>query len=137
MPVESYPVRWAGETAIITFPPEVDITSADEVRDKLLSVLNQGATTLIVDMSATTFSDSAGVNAIVRAYRRASATGSQMRLVITSPAVRRVYCITEVDRLIPVYASLGDALGAERPGPEAPGDADGEPTDGKPQPTPL
>jgi anti-sigma B factor antagonist len=133
MPVESYPVRWDSQTAIITFPGEVDITTADEIRDKLLSILNLGAQTVVVDMSATTFSDSAGVNAIVRAYRRASVMGAQMRLVITSPAVRRVYAITEVDRIIPVFTSLADALG----GAPVAGAAHGEPTDGKPQPTPM
>jgi anti-sigma B factor antagonist len=110
MSVENYPVRWIGQQAVIAFPEEVDITNAGQIRDRLLSVINQGAAALVVDLTATTFCDSACVNAIVRAYRRAVASSSQMRLAVVSPAVRRVLEITEIDHLIPVFASLDEAL---------------------------
>jgi anti-anti-sigma factor len=110
VPQEHFPVLWLGRTAVISLPVEIDITNAGAVREDLLSVLNREPATLIVDMSGTTFCDSAGVNALVRAHRRATASETKIRLVLTAPAVLRVLAITGVDRLIKVYPSVAGAL---------------------------
>jgi anti-sigma B factor antagonist len=89
---------------------EIDMVNADEVRGELLSVLNQGAVLLIADMSKTTFCDSAGINALVHTFKRATAGAAGMRLVVGMPAVRRVFAITGVDRLISIYPSVGASL---------------------------
>jgi anti-anti-sigma factor len=72
--------------------------------------MDAGAALLIADMSKTTFCDSAGVSALVRAFRRASASGSSMRLVVSTPAVQRVLSITGVDRLIDTFPSVAASL---------------------------
>jgi anti-anti-sigma factor len=106
-------------------PVEIDIGNADEARDRLLSVLAEGPTMLVVDMGATTFCDSAGVNALVRVYQRALAAEAALRLVITARVVQRVLAITGVDRLLDIYPTIEDALAA--PGdPAAPGETDTE-----------
>jgi anti-sigma B factor antagonist len=114
---ERFPVVWLSKVAVVTLPVEIDIVNADRVRDDLLSILNRGAATLIVDMGGTTFCDSAGVNALVRAHKRATANDSEMRLVVSAPAVRRVLNITGVDHLMDVYPSVAASLaGARQPG---------------------
>jgi anti-sigma B factor antagonist len=106
MPQERLPVVWLGEAAVITLPEEIDISNSEQVREELLSLLNRGPAVLIVDMADTTFCDSAGVNALVRAHKRATANGAEIRLVVASLGVQRVLAITGVDRLIPVYPSM-------------------------------
>jgi anti-sigma B factor antagonist len=119
VPREHFPVVWISKVAVLTLPAEIDIANADEVRDDLLSVLNRGAATLIVDMGGTTFCDSAGVNALVRAHKRATASGSEMRLVVSAPAVQRVLDITGVDHLMDIYPSVAASLaGANQPVPD-------------------
>jgi anti-anti-sigma factor len=98
---------------VVTLPAEVDVATAGDIRHQLLSVINQGASALVVDMTATTFCDSSCVNAVVRAYHRAVAAGTPMRLVCAWPGVRRVFEITEIDRLIPVYPSVDEALSGQ------------------------
>jgi anti-sigma B factor antagonist len=114
---ERFPVVWLSKVAVVTLPVEIDIANADQVRDDLLSILNRGAATLIVDMGSTTFCDSAGVNALVRAHKRATANDSEMRLVVSAPAVQRVLDITGVGHLMDIYPSVAASLaGAEQPG---------------------
>jgi len=103
-------VLWLGQVAVVSLPVEIDLVNAGQIREDLLSLLNRGPSTLIVDMGGTTFCDSAGVNALVRAYKRACASGAGMRLVVTAPNVQRVLAITGVDSLIDVYSSLAAAL---------------------------
>jgi anti-sigma B factor antagonist len=110
-------VLWVGQVAIVTLPAEVDITNADDVREELLWVVNQGAVAMIADMSHTTFCDSAGVSTLVRAFKRTTASGAKMRIVVSSPAVQRVFAITGLDRLIDTYPSVAASLAEIRDQP--------------------
>jgi anti-anti-sigma factor len=95
---------------VVTATGEVDLTNAESLRDALLSALNAGALGLVVDMTATTFLDSAGVTALVRASRRASATEAALRLAVTAAPVLRVLNLVGIDQLIEIYSSVSDAV---------------------------
>jgi anti-sigma B factor antagonist len=109
---------------LVILPAEIDTTNAGQVREDLLSVLNQGATLLIADLSRTTFCDSAGISALARTFRRADAHQSDMRLVVSTRAVQRVLALTGVDRLLDIYPSVTAALAGSRDSPrDPPGDS--------------
>ena len=91
-------------------PAEVDVSNADQIRQDLATVVTQDASLVIVDMSTTTFCDSAGVTALVRAVRQANASGAGLRLATSAPAVTRVLAVTGVDRLIEIYPSVAAAM---------------------------
>ena len=111
---------WLGQAAVVSLPDEIDISNAGQVREDLLSNINRGAALLVVDMSTTTFCDSSGVNALVRAFKRATASGAGMRLVVSAPAVQRILAITGVDHLIDSYPSVSAAMAAvDHAGPPA------------------
>ena len=101
---------WIGQVAVVTLPEEIDITNAGTVQDELLAALNQSAILLIADMSRTNFCDSSGVSTMVRVFRQAVASGSGLRLVVSTPAVQRVLSITGVDRLVDVFPSVAASL---------------------------
>ena len=73
-------------------------------------MINRGATVLIADMTGTASCDHAGVEAIARACQRAAISGTQVRLVVTAPGVRRVLAIEGLDRMVPIYPSLEAAM---------------------------
>jgi anti-anti-sigma factor len=108
--MEQLPLFWYGRTAVVRLPAEIDLTIAGDVREELLSVLNQGADALIADMTGTTFCDSAGIAALIRAARRAAGSGAAMRLATVAPPVLRVLALLGVDRLIDIYPSVDAAL---------------------------
>ena len=112
MPDDLFPATWTGRRAIVSFPEQVDISNVDQLRDRLLSVINRGATVLIADMTSTVSCDHAAVDAIARACQRAAASGTQLRLVVTAPLVRRVLSIEGLDRLVSIYPLLDAALAA-------------------------
>jgi anti-sigma B factor antagonist len=107
---EHYPVVWTGHSAVVRLPAEIDISNADQVREDLLWIVNQGATLLVVDMTETTFCDSAGVTALVRALKRATANEAGMRMVVTAPAVLRILALTGVDHLIEIHPTVAAAM---------------------------
>jgi anti-anti-sigma regulatory factor len=85
-----YPVEWAGGQAVVTLPEHIGISNAGLVREELLSVINRGATTLIADLTATVSCDQSGAEAVFRAWQRAAASGTELRLVITRRAGGRL-----------------------------------------------
>src|ERR1700733_12512906 len=133
MPHERFPVAWLGEAAVITLPEEIDISNSEQVRDELLSLLNRAPAVLIVDMAETTFCDSAGVNALVRAHKRATANGAKIRLAGGSLGVQRVLATPGGARLIPFYPSMTASL-AEPGEPAEPAEAHRDPDDRAAQP---
>jgi anti-anti-sigma factor len=64
---------------------------------------------LIADATQTVFCDSSGIGALVRAYHQAAATGAQLRMVITTTPVHRIFNLIGADQVLPVYPSLADA----------------------------
>jgi anti-sigma B factor antagonist len=113
VPEEHCTVLWVGQVAVVSLPAEIDISNAAQVREDLLSTINRGPALLVADMSATTFCDSAGVNGLVRTFKRATASAARMRLVVGPPAVQRILAITGVDQLIDIYPSVAAAMAAE------------------------
>ena len=111
---DPFAVEWAGRQAVVAFPGHVGISNVDQLRDRLLAVINRGAAVLIADMTVTASCDHAGVEAIARACQRASISGTRVRLVVTAPAVRRVLTIEGLDRLVPIYPTLEAATAAGR-----------------------
>lgn len=105
-----FPAAWSGQTAVVSAAGEIDLTNAEYLRDALLSTLNAGAAGLVVDLTAATFLDSAGVTALVRASRRASANEAALRLAVTAPAVLRVIELVGLNQLVPVYPSVAEAI---------------------------
>jgi anti-sigma B factor antagonist len=117
VPEKQLPVLWSGQVAVVRMPEEIDVTIADEVREELLAILNQGAAALVLDMTRTTFCDSSGVGALVRAQRRASASGADLRVATDSPVVLRVFSLVGLSQLMDIHPNVSGALApvARRP----------------------
>jgi anti-anti-sigma factor len=90
------------QDVVAVMPTEVDCTNAAEVGELLIQTLNGTLGTLTIDMSATTFCDVAGVRAIERAYQRARACDTPLRILAPTPGVLRILTLTGVHRIIPI-----------------------------------
>jgi anti-sigma B factor antagonist len=111
MPESRFTTEMTGGVPIVTAPPDIDIITVDELRAVLLDAGGRGHATVVVDMTRTVFCDSAGLGLLVGAHRRALAKGGELRLVVAAEgAVARVLAVTALDRVIPSFGSLGQAL---------------------------
>ena len=115
VPEDVYPVQWTRRQALIGLPEHIDVSNAGPIREELLTVINRGAEVLIVDMTATVSCDHAGADAMARAYQRAVASRTELRLAVTSGVILRMLGMTGVGRLVPVYPSVEAAAAARSP----------------------
>jgi anti-sigma B factor antagonist len=100
---------------LIALPAHVDESNAAQVRTDLLTAVEDRPHVLVADLSGTRWCDWAGAGALASAFRRAAAGGTELRLVLTDPSVRRVISVNGLDRLMPVYESV-PAASAVPPG---------------------
>ena len=70
----------------------------------------------VVDLSDVEFLDSAGLTVLVQAHKRLRRVGGSLRLVGLRPRLARLLAMTALDRALPTYADLADALAASRSG---------------------
>jgi len=121
MPEIGFPVEMISGVPVVAAPAEIDITNADGLRAALVQAAGSGPGTLVVDLTRTRFCDSAGMHALVDAHKRARAEGGQVLLAVSGTAVPRILEITGIDRMLPRFGSVAEALAclpaAGTPGP--------------------
>jgi anti-anti-sigma factor len=110
MPEDKLPVEVVQGVPVVAAPEEIDITNAEALRAALLTAAADGHGTLVVDMTRTRFCDSSGLHTLIAAHKRAEAEGREVLLVIPGTAVLRVFALTAMDRVIPNFTTLAEAL---------------------------
>ena len=112
---------------VVTAPEETDITNAPELRSALLEAAAHGHGTRVADLTRTRFCDRPGC---IRCWRRTSAQaeGGELLLAIAAAPVLRVLAITGINRTIPNFTTLDEALAqTSADGPNGHRRADGAP----------
>ena len=110
------PVELARGVPVVAAPEEIDITNVPDLRSALLAAAADRPGRLVADLTRTRFCDSSGLHALLAAHKRAQADGARLLLVIPDAAVLRVFTLTGIDRMIPSFTSLDDALAHTPPG---------------------
>jgi anti-anti-sigma factor len=97
---------------VLALAGEADVTSSDMLYATLEAQVRDRPRLLIIDMSALRFMDSSALQAILRASVALRESGGRLALVSPRDVVARVLEMTEADRLVPVHASVAEAVAA-------------------------
>lgn len=117
-------VRTTEDVAVLRPSGDVDAASAGRLRRDLEAAVATGRPLVLVDMSAVTFLDSAGLAAIV-GVRRELPPGQRMALAAVPARMRRVLQVAALDALMVVHCS-----GEPWPWPQLPDLASQPPSSG-------
>ena len=107
------------DTHVIELGGEVDLYTAPEFKERLLSVVADGKKQIVVDLSKATFIDSTTLGVLVGGVKRLRPTGGALTLVCTDQNITKIFEITGLDRVFPIYKSRDEALqnaGSAQPG---------------------
>ena len=102
--------RHAG-TVVAVVDGEVDTASVGEVALKLRRIVENQLYRVVIDLTAVTYLDSAGINLLYAVAGEVGARQQEMHLVVLpgSP-IERMLKIVGADRAFPVHARLEEAL---------------------------
>ncbi len=81
---------------------EVDLNTAQSMREAALDAMRRHGTNLRIDLSGVTFLDSTGLEVMLATRRRASLEGGQLHLIDPTQAVMRVLEVTGIDHLFEI-----------------------------------
>jgi anti-sigma B factor antagonist len=95
---------------LVKLAGEADVTGSDSLRALLEAETRKRPGLLLIEMSALRFIDSAALQVVLRAGLALAKQGGRFALVSPSDTVARVLRLTEADRIVPVYASVVDAV---------------------------
>ena len=95
---------------VVTVHGEIDVATSPTLRERLIDLVNEGATRLVLDLEAVDFLDSTGLGTIVSLLKRVRTHGGDLRLVCTEARIRRLFEITGLDKAVPLHPSLDDAI---------------------------
>ncbi|HLM32847.1 MAG TPA: STAS domain-containing protein [Gaiellaceae bacterium] len=98
------------ETTVIALSGEIDLYTAPEFKQQLLETIGQGAKEVIVDLSETTFIDSTALGVLVGGVKRLRPNGGQLSLVCDDRNITKIFEITGLDKVFPIYGSRDEAL---------------------------
>jgi len=99
------------DVSIAAIDGEVDVSNAAEISQRLRALLTNRSTGLVVDLSATTYLDSAGINLLFELSAELAHRQQTLQLVLPadSPIVR-TFRIAGVVEAIPTHATVEAAL---------------------------
>jgi anti-sigma B factor antagonist len=98
---------------IVTIAPEgrLDAFSSTKFREKVLGLIENGVKYLVLDLSQTSFLDSAGMAALVSALKQCRQRGGDVRMVWPqAEPVKRILSLTKFDRVFEMKSSAEEAV---------------------------
>ena len=104
---------------VIEVSGEIDVYTAPKLREKLISLVEEGSYQLIVDMEGVEFLDSTGLGVLVGGLKRVRAHDGWIDLVCTQSRILRIFRITGLNKVFSIYDTVAEATAAhEAPGPD-------------------
>jgi anti-anti-sigma factor len=91
-----------GTTRRLRLSGELDLATVSALELELVRAQQPDGGLTVVDLAGLTFMDAAGMHMFKRAFLRARANGSRLRLIEGPPAVQRVFSVLGEDRHCPI-----------------------------------
>ena len=104
--------RDVGPRTVVAVDGEIDVSSADALRDELSNVLERERTDLVIDLRAVQFMDSTGLGVLVGTLKKVRTQGGTLQLVIDNERLLKVLRLTALLQVFTVHDTLEAALGA-------------------------
>jgi anti-anti-sigma factor len=100
-----------GDVALAAVEGEVDASNALEIAHRLRALLTNRSVALVVDLTHTSYLDSAGINLLFELADELRTRQQQLRLVIApgSPIARPI-SITGLDAVVPTFETRDAAI---------------------------
>lgn len=102
-------VRNERKIPVIELMGELDAYTSARFRETMVDLIENGAPNLIIGMNGVEYIDSSGLGALVGGLKRASERGGKIAIVCNNPQVRKVFEITGLERVFPLYKAEDEA----------------------------
>jgi len=105
--------EWHDGVPVLRLDGEIDVANVEEIRSRIRALVTNQVLALVVDLSPTSYLDSAGINLLFATGEEMRGRQQQLYVVLpdASPVVRMVR-LTGLDQALPTFGGLDEALEA-------------------------
>jgi len=101
---------------IVTLPAQINAATAERAAEQISAAFTPGVTVVIADLTATACRDCSAIRHLLRAHRKATARGGQVRFAIRPGGpLHRITEFADIHPLLAVYPTLQRAIEADYP----------------------
>jgi anti-sigma B factor antagonist len=104
--------RMVGDVMIVDISGKVVLGDGGDtiLKDKLLSLVQQGHRKLLVNLADVTYVDSAGLGAIVHSYANVNKQGGKLKLLNVTKRIKDLLAITKLLTVFETFDSESEAV---------------------------
>lgn len=107
-------LRRVDGVAVLDVAGELDIYTSPKLRGALQELLRGGTVRVVVNLAQTSYLDSTALSVLTSALKQARDAGGTVALVYTQPQIEKIFTITGLHEVFPVYRTESDAVAAAR-----------------------
>jgi len=88
----------------------IDASCSDQIKDKVLSLIDAGQTCLLIDLGEVDFIDSSGLGTLVSCLNSIKKAGGKLKICDIQENPKQVFEMTRLDRVFEVFDGKDEAL---------------------------
>ncbi len=104
--------RTVGGVPVLDVAGELDLYTSPKLKAAIDSVLAAGHTRLVINLLETTYMDSTALAILSSALQEIRQAGGNLGLIFNKPQIARLFTITGLGELFPIFQTEADALEA-------------------------
>ena len=106
----SFSVRNVGDATVVQVDGQLIVGNRQDLKDKVLARLEEGARNFVIDFARTGYIDSSGLGVLVSVSKKIREAGGELRLACLSDDLQTLFELTKLDTLFQIFDDLEEAL---------------------------
>lgn len=98
------------QTSLIDLEGEVDVYTAPQLKQQIITLLDSGIKHVIVNLSAVDYLDSTALGVLIGGLKRLRERNGTLDLICPNQRIKRIFEITGLDKIFDIFATEEEAL---------------------------
>jgi anti-sigma B factor antagonist len=98
------------QTSVIDLEGEVDVYTAPQLKQQIITLLDGGVKHVIVNLSVVDYLDSTALGVLIGGLKRLRERNGALDLICPNQRIKRIFEITGLDKIFDIYATEEEAL---------------------------
>jgi len=106
--------RTVDGVSVLEVTGELDIYTSPKLKAAIQTALTAGRARVVVNLLRTTYLDSTALSVLTTAQKQAREAGGNLGLVFDQPQIEKIFTITGLQRVFPIFRTETDAMNEAR-----------------------
>lgn len=115
----SWNERGVGDAVLVSASGRIDLSNAEAFKDALSASMAKAKAALILDLSGVDYISSAGLRALMIAFKAGKADGKGFGIAALQPLLLEIFTISRFNLVFPLFDTVRQAIEKLAPGSQA------------------